>query len=166
MRWSPACFAQSGLPSPPSKSGITPPPTPAQAAANRAFLLRQPPGDFDNRVYIDRVVREQNVDDPTGEAVTRTNIKRMQELIPLLEQKGARVLLFDVPFPPAVRNTKRVHVTNDMLRAAFPDRARWLALSVPDTELRWPDGGHLDERSSIIVARAIDQVVAASAKSK
>src|SRR5205085_3010551 len=79
------------------------PPTPTQAAANRNFLLRQPPSHFDNRVYVDRVVREQNADDPTGDAVARANIERIVELIPQLEKKGARVLLLEIPFPPAVR---------------------------------------------------------------
>ncbi len=34
-------------------------------------------------------------------------------------------------------------------------------LSVPEKELRWPDGGHLDERSALVTARAIDAAVAA-----
>jgi hypothetical protein len=34
-----------------------------------------------------------------------------------------------------------------------------LSISPPENELRWPDGGHLDERSALLAARAIDAAV-------
>ena len=36
----------------------------------------------------------------------------------------------------------------------------WLSIDVPPAELRWRDGVHLDERSALIVARAIEQALA------
>ena len=64
------------------------PVTQAQAASAHARLLQQPPSDFDNRVYVDRAVREANTEDPT--IVTQINVQRLQQLIAALEQRGAR----------------------------------------------------------------------------
>ncbi len=134
------------------------PPGPAQAAAAREQLLRQPPDNFDNSAYVARVVREQSAEDPT-EAV-RDNVRRIAELIAAIERRGSRVLLLEIPYPPKVRQAPATRITDDIVHKAFPDTARWLDISVPQNELRWPDGGHLDERSALVTARAIDAAVA------
>jgi hypothetical protein len=134
------------------------PPGPAQAAAARDRLLRQPPDNFDNSAYVARVVREQSAEDPT-EAV-RDNVKRIAELIAAIEQRGSRVLLLEIPYLPPVRQAPATRITDEITHRAFPDPARWLSISPPENELRWPDGGHLDERSALVTARAIDAAVA------
>ena len=48
----------------------------------------------------------------------------------------------------------------EAVRDAFPDRAAWLSIDAPPAELRWADGVHLDERSALIVARAIEKALA------
>jgi len=133
------------------------PPGPAQAAAARDQLLRQPPDNFDNSAYVARVVREQSAEDPT-EAV-RDNVKRIAELIAAIEQRGSRVLLLEIPYLPQVRQAPATRITDEIAHRAFPDPARWLSISLPENELRWPDGGHLDERSALLTARAIDAAV-------
>jgi len=134
------------------------PPGPAQAAAARDQLLRQPPSEFDNSAYIARVVREQSAENP-AEAV-RDNVRHIAELIAAIEQRGSRVLLLEIPYPSKVRQASTTRITDEIAHRAFPDPARWLSISVPENELRWPDGGHLDDRSALLTARAIDAAVA------
>src|SRR5712664_1269598 len=57
-------------------------------ALNR--LLAQSPSDFDNRIYADRALQQFNAEDPTLAA--RMNVKRIEQLIPAVEQGGARLL--------------------------------------------------------------------------
>lgn len=130
----------------------------AQAKAVRDELLRRPPDSFDNSAYIARVVREQSADDPTQ--AVRDNVKRIAELISAVEARGSRVLLLEIPYHPQVRQSPGVRITDEIAHKAFPDPARWLRMSLAGNELRWPDGGHLDDRSALLTARAIDAAVA------
>jgi len=134
------------------------PPNAAQAAAAREQLLRQPPSDFDNRVYVERAVQQMNAEDPT--AVARANVARIGKLIADIEQRGSRALLFEVPFQPETENTRTASITREIVAAAFPDRNRWLHIEPVRSELRWADGVHLDERSAQLVARSIEQALA------
>ena len=61
-----------------------------------------------------------------------------------------------VPFAPEIEGTRMVRMTNENVNEAFPDRALWLPIDPPQSELRWGDGVHLDERSALIVVRAIE----------
>lgn len=138
------------------------PPGSAQRLAAREQLLRQPPDNFDNSAYIARVVREQSADDPTH--AVRDNVKRLGELIAAIEARGSRVLLLEIPYHPQVRQSPGVRITDEIVHTAFPDPARWLRISLAENELRWPDGGHLDDRSALLTARAIEAAVAAQLK--
>jgi hypothetical protein len=120
-------------------------------------ILAQPPSSFDNSVYLARVLREQD-EDPT-EAV-RSNVERMKALIALAEQRGARVLLFELPGLPQVERARAVSITHGIVQAAFGDDDRWLHVDVPTEQLRWADGFHLDERSAVIFARAMESALA------
>ncbi len=134
------------------------PPDAAQAAAAREQLLRQPPSDFDNRVYVERAVQQMNAADPT--AAARANVARIGKLIADIEQRGSRALLFEVPFQPETEKTRMATITREIAAAAFPDRNRWLSIEPVRSELRWADGVHLDERSALMVARSIEQALA------
>jgi hypothetical protein len=46
-----------------------------------------------------------------------------------------------------------------IVHAAFPDLDLWLLTDPPRSELRWTDGVHLDERSALIVSKAIEQAI-------
>jgi hypothetical protein len=133
------------------------PPSRDQLRTELERLLGQPPSSFDNSVYVARVLREQDVD-PTEEV--RASVARMKQLIPALEQKGTRVLLFELPQLPEVERARAVGITHAIVHAAFPDNDRWLRIDVTQDQLRWADAFHLDERSAIIVARAIQKAVA------
>jgi hypothetical protein len=129
-----------------------------QLRAELDRLIAQPPSSFDNSVYLARVLREQD-EDPS--AMVRSNVERMKELIALAEQKGTRVLLFELPELPEVERARAVGITHAIVHAAFPGEDRWLHVDVPREQLRWADAFHLDERSAVIFARAMDKAIAA-----
>ena len=75
-----------------------------------------------------------------------------------------RALLIEIPLAPEIRETRGARETREIVRGVFPDRAAWLSIDAPLSELRWADGVHLDERSALIVARAIEKALAARAR--
>lgn len=134
-------------------------PDPAQARAQQDRLLSEPPSTFDNKVYLDRAVEQMNVEDPTKP--TRTNVALIKTLIEDLQRRGTRALLIRIPFAPEIEHSRFVRTTKEIVDQAFPDRERWLPIKPPMSELRWADGVHLDERSALLVVRAIESALAA-----
>ncbi|MGY4498633.1 hypothetical protein ACVWYH_002564 [Bradyrhizobium sp. GM24.11] len=134
-------------------------PDPAQARAQQDRLLSDPPSTFDNKVYLDRAVEQMNVEDPTRP--TRTNVALIRTLIEDLQRRGTRALLIRIPFAPEIEDSRFVRTTKEIVDQAFPDRERWLPINPPMSELRWADGVHLDERSALLVVRAIESALAA-----
>ena len=128
------------------------------ARARRETLLGEPPSTFDNRVYVERNVDDMNADEPS--AATKANAARIKELIGEIERRGARALLVEIPFSPEIEQTHFVKVTRAIMQEAFPDRSAWLTVDAPLSELRWTDGVHLDERSALIVSRAVETALA------
>ena len=135
------------------------PPTREQAAQTRARLLDQPPVQFDNAVYVDRAFQQLDADEQTSSV--RENTERIRRLAVLLEQRGARVLLVEVPYMGRIEEARSVKATRAIIHTAFPEQDRWLRLVVDSSELRWADGVHLDERSALIVSRAVDDALKA-----
>ncbi len=129
----------------------------AQVSLALTQLLRQPPSEFDNRIYVDRAVREANAEDPSD--TTRINVQRIEQLILALEQRGARVFLFELPLARQLEDARFAKITSEIAHSHFPDRARWLRIDAPRDELRWADGVHLDERSAAIVVQSIDKTI-------
>ena len=129
-----------------------------EVALNLRKLVEQPPSDFDSRVYVDRALEQFNAQDPAG--ATRINAKRIEELIRTLEQRGARVLLFELPYAEPVESSRFVTTTREIIHARFPDPHRWLRIDANRSELRWADGVHLDERSAVIVTQALERSLA------
>ena len=137
------------------------PPSHAQVAAGIERLLKAPPSDFDSRVYLERAITSFD-QDPTPEL--RANADRLANLMRQAAQKGVRVLLFDLPYPERLDSTRYVEITRAVLHARFPDPAQWLPIDVPAVELRWLDGVHMDDRSAMLVARAIERAAGPLAK--
>jgi hypothetical protein len=131
--------------------------THAQASLALGQLLAQPPSDFDNRIYVERALQRENTADPTD--VVRASAMRMQELIATVEQRGARVLLFELPLPAQFEESRSARITREIVHARFPDSARWLRVDFARSELRWADGVHLDERSAVIMAQSIERAL-------
>jgi hypothetical protein len=128
-----------------------------QVALDLRRLVGQPPSDFDNRIYADRALQQFNAEDPTEAA--RTNAKRIAALIRAVEQRGARVLLFELPYSEPIEGSRSAATTREIIHAAFPNSNRWLPVEVNRSDLRWADGVHLDERSAVIVTQAMERAL-------
>jgi len=138
---------------------LHPPLTHEQVALDLRKLLARPAVDYDNRIYADRALQQHNEEDPTG--VARLNAKRIEELIRMLEPRGARVLLFELPYSEPIERSRFAATTREIIHATFPDSKRWMSIEVDRSELRWADGVHLDERSALIVTQAVERALAA-----
>jgi len=134
-------------------------PDAARARSERDRLLGQPPDLFDNKVYLERAVAQMNEGDPTVPA--RANVVRMRRLIEELQRRGSRIFLIAIPFAAEIEASRFVSMTGAIVREAFPDPSLWLPIDASRRELRWADGVHLDERSALIVVRAIEGALAA-----
>jgi hypothetical protein len=130
------------------------PPTHAQVSLALNQLLKQPPSDFDNHVYMERARQQQDTEDPTVNA--QMNAKRIEELKRSIEQRGAKLLLFELPYSPQIEDARASKITRDIVHTEFPNPDQWLHLDYPRPQLRWSDSVHLDERSAVIVAQSID----------
>lgn len=133
------------------------PPSHAQASAALARLLAEPPSDFDNRVYVERALQQENALDPT--ASVRANARRIEDLIATIEQRGARVLLLELPFSAQLEESRSARITREIVHAGFPDPGRWLRVDFARSDLRWADGVHLDERSAAMMVQSIDKAL-------
>ena len=123
-----------------------------------SHLLKQPPSDFDSHVYADRALQQFNAEDPS--AAARINAKRIEQLIPVIERRGGRVLLFELPYSEQLEGSRSATITREIIHAQFPDPGRWLRIGYSRGELRWADGVHVDERSAVIVTQSIDRALA------
>ena len=139
---------------------LRPPLTHEQVALDLRRLVGQPPSDFDNRIYVDRAQQQFNAEDPTY--VAQLNAKRIEELIRIVEQRGSRVFLFELPYAEPIEGSRSAAATREIIHAAFPDSNRWLSIELNRSELRWADGVHLDERSAVIAAGAMERALASA----
>jgi hypothetical protein len=131
--------------------------THAQVSAELDQLLRQPPSDFDSRIYADRALAQFNAQDSTD--VTQTNVNRLEQLIAAIERRGSRALLFELPYSQPLEESLLAKNTREIVHARFPAPDRWLHIEYARSNLRWADGVHLDERSAVIVAQSIDRTL-------
>jgi hypothetical protein len=140
------------------------PRTHAQASFALMRLLQEPPSDFDNHIYLDRALQQANAEDPSLAA--RANVKRLDELIAAVERRGARVLLFELPYAAQLEESRSAAITREIVHDKFSDPDRWLRLNFTRDELRWADGLHLDERSALIITQSIDKALPAFSGSR
>ena len=98
-----------------------------------------------------------NADNPA--AAASASALRIRQLIAEIERRGAHALLIEIPLSPEMYETRSFRVTRTIVHDTFPDRSAWLRLNAPLSELRWADGAHLDERSALIVVRAIERAL-------
>jgi hypothetical protein len=113
-------------------------------------LLR--PETYDIRENVNKTTAEYAGKD--WDAIMRPRMRELAELIHELERRGCKILLFELPYPPDIRDNAYTLVARRLAREAFPDDSHWLPIT--DEELRWIDANHMDERTAILVARQID----------
>jgi hypothetical protein len=132
-----------------------PPPDRSRAKAVVAALLQGPPSDFDNRIYVERAVREWSTA-PAG-AITTNNLATLKQLVEKIEARGCTVYLYSLPLAGPLQNSVAAKASAAAAHAAFPDKRLWIHLDGSLPDLRWADGVHLDERSAVIISQSIDR---------
>jgi hypothetical protein len=119
-------------------------------------ILKEPPKEYDNQVYLDRVAKGYGQD---ASALLQLNVDQLAQLMSSARGLGARVLLFELPYADQLDQTLVAQDTRRIALSRFGDPHEWLHLTIEKSELRWPDGAHMDERSAVLAARAIEQAV-------
>lgn len=127
---------------------------------SRETLLRTPPSDVANTEAVARTLAEFN--NPLADAFIMKQAPVFKELVDKLEAMGVRVFLFEQPVAPALRSSRLVMKSREAISRCFDgDDPRWLKPSYPADQLRWDDGQHLDERSAVIFASALERAISA-----
>jgi hypothetical protein len=96
--------------------------------------------------------------DPREIELMRSNARAIVAFALALEARGTKVLLFQVPAAPEIFNHPQMQNTRRIMREELGARTDLqMEMRMDESELRWTDGAHLDERSSVLVVRAIEE---------
>jgi hypothetical protein len=122
-------------------------------------VRKTPAATYDTGKYIEQTLSEWNK--PSYEPIILRDATTVKDLVVKLEQLGVIVFLFELPMSPELDPSLYVKATRKSLKRVFgPSDDRWINLEYPIAELRWTDGAHLDERSAIIMASALERAIA------
>ena len=95
---------------------------------------------------------------PSSDEFMRRNARDIIALALNLERRGTRVVLFQLPVAPEIFEQPRQQATRRIMREEVGAHTNLsMDLSLDGSEIRWSDGAHLDERSSILVIRAMER---------
>jgi hypothetical protein len=133
------------------------PPDRRQAGAMVAAMLQARPSDFDNSVYVDRKMRQWAASAPTGDLTK--NVATLERLVKQIEERGSLVYFYSLPYAEPLQVSVYAKAIAYTAHATFTNDLQWLGLELPMHELRWADGVHLDERSSIVVAKELQRQI-------
>lgn len=133
---------------------LHPPKTKEEGHQEADRLLSRPPENVVDGRAVERAIGEASTPAPSG--VIEKSLFEIRRLKFALEAKGVSVLLLQVPCSDAIETAPFASTTTRLAAAAFPDQSSWLQIDVDRSQLRWTDGVHLDERSAILVSRAIE----------
>jgi hypothetical protein len=116
-------------------------------------ILNDPPTDYDNKVYVDRGKQEWSVH--AHDSTISSNVDALVSLVKKVEARGSKVYFFEMPLAAGMADTTVATRTRSTFHDRFREPWRWLQLNYPVDQLRFRDHAHLDERSALIVARAM-----------
>ena len=122
----------------------------------KAALLAHAPSEHDTTEAVNRALNFEPSE--TFRYTVRTNAENIAKFADQMEAQGVRVYLLDMPLMPEIRDgvySRTVRREIEKATAARPNR--WLRLDLDQSQLRWTDAYHLDERSSILVIQAIEK---------
>ena len=136
---------------------LHPPKTKAEGRREAEQLLARSPEDVVDGRAVRRAIGEASIPAPIG--VIEKSLSEIRRLKFALEAKGVSVRLLHVPYSEAIETAPYASTTARLAAAAFPDQSAWLQVDVDRSQLRWADGVHLDERSAILVSRAIEAAI-------
>jgi hypothetical protein len=97
---------------------------------------------------------------PLNHDALLANAERLETLAERLEAQDVRVFFFEMPYPSRLRDSLYTKAMNEVFAEVIgPDDKRRLNLRYPLEEMRSVDGTHLDTRSSVIFAAALDAAI-------
>jgi len=86
--------------------------------------------------------------------------RQMRTLAATLESQGVKVFFFEMPYPSRLRDSLYTKTTHEVFAEVIrPDDKRRLDLRYSPEGMRSLDGVHLDERSAVIFAAALDAAI-------
>jgi hypothetical protein len=86
--------------------------------------------------------------------------QQIKVLAEKLESQGVRVFFFEMPYPSRLRDSLFAKTMHEAFAEVIgPDDERRLDLRYPLEEMRSVDGVHLDERSAVVFAAALDAAI-------
>jgi hypothetical protein len=124
-------------------------------AARRRSILDRPPATYDIEQAMTDALVEWNR--PIYREAILRDTNTLKSLVEKLEAKGVTIVFFEMPYPAKMENAGYPTTIREILTQVFgPENSRWLKVEYPAGELRWYDPNHLDDRSAIIFASALD----------
>jgi hypothetical protein len=97
---------------------------------------------------------------PPNHDVLLKHAQQIKALAEKLESQGVRVFFFEMPYPSRLRDSLFAKTMHEVFAEVIdPNDERRLDLRYPLEEMRSLDGSHLDERSAVIFAAALDAAV-------
>jgi hypothetical protein len=117
-------------------------------------ILKEPPAEYDNKLYIERAKTEWS--GHTQDATIKSNIDALADLVKRIEGRGSKVYFFELPLATGMAETDVQVTTKAAFHQRFTGPSRWLGFNYPVDQLRFGDHAHLDERSALIVARGME----------
>jgi hypothetical protein len=137
-------------------------PDPARSlnAINRNEILNTTPARIQaagQRMVADAVVEFNKT---TYDDVIRKNVATLKSFVEKARAEGIAIYLFELPTSTAISHTRYSETVRSEIAKQFRS-SEVLNLGYTEDELRWDDGLHLDERSALIVADALEQALIA-----
>ena len=116
------------------------------------------PGPDRSSQSVDAIWAEWNR--PRDRDVLLKHAQQIKALTEKLESQGVRVFFFEMPYPSRLKDSLFAKTMHDVFAEVIaPDDKRRLDLRYPADEMRSVDGSHLDERSAVIYAAALDAAI-------
>jgi hypothetical protein len=124
-------------------------------------ILATPPGPDRSNTSVATIWDDWNKEWPR--AVMLQHARELKAMAEKFEAQGVSVFFFEMPYPSRLNNSRFAVVSRELFAEVVPpgDKHR-LTLDYPLGDLRSEaDGVHLDDRSSVVFAQALDKAIAA-----
>ncbi|MGY4503246.1 hypothetical protein ACVWYH_007203 [Bradyrhizobium sp. GM24.11] len=114
-----------------------------------------PPRDYNNQVYVDRVLVGFGQD---ATSALQKNIDELHQLVATARSQDTQALLFKLPYADQLERTPLVRGTRRFMLSRFSSPDDWLSLTIQDRPAvaRWNAYGRAIR---MVAARAIEQAI-------
>jgi hypothetical protein len=137
--------------------GVRVEPAPYSRAQIQSILASPPEPDRSSQ-SVDTIWTEWNW--PRNHDVVLKHAQQMKVLAEKLESQGVRVFFFEMPYASRLRDSLFAKTMHEAFAEVIaPDDKRRLNLRYPLEDMRSLDGSHLDARSAVVFATALDAAI-------